>query len=216
MSLTNSGNKTKLWSRRQGTLALNFTGYLLSAVTVVQGVVLVPLYLHYIDKLLYGAWLSTGAIISYFFLMDFGLNTVIMQKVAGAYGAGDIAKLSRYLGSSLVLGLCFSLFAALIGVVFAPYLLRLIPIPDGMVQTLEAAFRIAVCTVAVTIGGCTFGVILCAFQRQLLHGVIWVGASITGLTCTVVLLLSGYGLKALPLGSLVQAGLILAVEGFFF
>jgi O-antigen/teichoic acid export membrane protein len=216
MSQASFSNEIGGHSRRRGTVALTFTGYVLTGVSILQGLVLVPLYLHYIDKLLYGAWLATGGILSYFLLMDFGSNSIIIQKVGAAYGAGELPQLSRYLGSGLVMAFGLSVAAALLGVSIAPYLLRLIPVAPGEFHTLRTAFTIGIFSIAVMISGYAFGGILVALQRQLLHGLITVTASIIGLLTTLALLLSGSGLLALPLGNLTQAILVLSTEGIVF
>jgi len=64
--------------------------------------------------------------------------------------------------------------------------------------------------------GHALGGIVCALQRQLLHGLIWIVATVIGLLVTVIFLLSGYGLMALALGILIQACLVLVMEGAVF
>ncbi len=51
-----------------------------------------------------------------------------------------------------------------------------------------------------------------AFQKQLLHGLLMVGSSLSGILGTLAFLFAGYGLLALPLGALVQATLALLGE----
>ena len=85
-------------------MVLAASSYALIGLNLIQGILFVPLYLHYIGSLLYGAWLATGSIISYLSLFDLGLNSVIMQKVAEADGANDLERRRSYMGS----GLCVS------------------------------------------------------------------------------------------------------------
>ena len=76
-------------SRKKGTIALMATSYVSLALVMVRNLVMIPLYLACIDNRLYGAWLATGSIVTYFGLLDFGLNGVLMQRVASSYGERD-------------------------------------------------------------------------------------------------------------------------------
>ncbi|MFA4902756.1 MAG: hypothetical protein WC600_08425 [Desulfobaccales bacterium] len=216
MNLSSSSTPTRPHSRRRGTLVLAASSYLLIALNLVQGVVLVPLYLRHIGEILYGAWLASGSIVSYFSLSDFGLNSVIIQKVAEAYGAKDSPRLARYLGSGLVTAFFLSLLPALAGITCASYLPRLFALPAEGARTLATAFILASCAASLMILGHALGGVVCALQRQLLHGLIWIAATVIGLLITVTLLITGYGLLSLPLGGVTQAGIIVVLEGAVF
>lgn len=197
-------------------MALAATSSILNGLNIVRGLVLVPLYLHYVGEGLYGAWLASGSIVAYLGLCDCGLNSVIIQKVGEAYGAGDSPRLARYLGSGLLTVVLLSPLPALAGMVCAPHLPYLLGVSADLAQTLVAAFILASCAVSLMIVGHALGGIVCALQRQLLHGLIWIGASVIGLLLTVILLITGYGLMALAWGILIQSGLVLLVEGAVF
>lgn len=214
MNKSNAG--TKHPSRRQGTLALAASGLILNSLTLVRGVVFVPLYLHYIGAELYGAWLASGSLVAYLGLFDCGLNSVLYQKVAAAYGAGDTPRLSRYFGSGLLMVVSLAPLPALVGIICAPYLPRLLAVPSAETQVLTMAFLLASCAASVMIVGHALGGIVCALQRQSLHGKIWIAATVVGLMVTVTLLLSGYSLISLPLGILVQSCFVLVMEGAVF
>jgi O-antigen/teichoic acid export membrane protein len=199
-------------SRRKGTIALAASSYVLVGLHLVQGVLLVPLYLRFVGELLYGAWLATGNIIAYLGLLDLGLNSVIIQKVAEAYGARDLPRLRRYLGSGLGVALVLSMLPALMGWAGGGQLPRIIPIPAGEEGTLKLAFIVAGVSTSLMLGAYAAGGVLCAFQRQLVHGLLVVGSTALGLLATVGLLFRGYGLLAIPLGSLLQSSLCLAGE----
>jgi O-antigen/teichoic acid export membrane protein len=210
--MTGSIASTRFPSRRHGTLALAASSFILNSISIVRGVVLVPLYLHYIGEGLYGTWLASGSIVAYMGLCDCGLNSVIIQKIGESYGAGDSPRLARYLGSGLFIVVLMSPLPVLAGIICASYLPSLLDVPVGLAQPLKAAFIIASCSASLMIIGHALSGIVCAFQRQLLHGLIWIGATISGLLLTVILLISGYGLMALPIGVLIQSIAVLALE----
>mgnify|MGYP003100149233 FL=1 len=85
----------------------NFVFYLLEFLyTILVGIILVPLYLKYIPKDLYGFWLATGNILSILTLINPGFSDVIQQKVAYCYGLHDYKKIGLY----TVSGICLTFF----------------------------------------------------------------------------------------------------------
>lgn len=216
MNLVSSSTGTRQHSRRQGTRAYVASSYILIALNLVQAVVLVPLYLSHIGEILYGAWLASGSIVSYLSLSDFGLNSIIIQKVAVAYGARDFPRLRRYLGSGLVMSFFLSSLPVLGAITCASYLPYLLAVPATEAETLVRAFIIASCATSLMILGHALGGVVCALQRQLLHGLIWIAATVIGLLITVTLLITGYGLMSLPLGALTQACIVVVLEGTVF
>ena len=81
-------------SRRFTSLVNLFFHYNAVVLVIVQGILLVPLYLRSIPVATYGAWLATGSILSWIDLVDPGLSDVLRQRVAYTYGKGDVAALS--------------------------------------------------------------------------------------------------------------------------
>jgi O-antigen/teichoic acid export membrane protein len=216
MSLFLLKTVTKNRSRRQGTLWLVVATSVLNVLTIVRGLVLVPLYLHFVGGGLYGAWLASGSVVAYLGLCDCGLHSVLSQKVAEAYGAADSPCLARYLGSGLLTVVFLSPLPALAGITCAPHLPQLLGVYGHEAHILKIAFILACCSVSLMIIAHALGGMVCAFQRQLLHGLIWIVAYTIGILITVTLLFFGYGLIALALGVLAQSCLILLIEGAVF
>lgn len=66
---------------------------------IIRGLVLVPLYLKFIDIKLYGAWLASGNVIVWLALMNPGLNELLRQQVAKFYGKKDWNNLGKVIGT---------------------------------------------------------------------------------------------------------------------
>jgi hypothetical protein len=82
-------------SRRAATIANLIHQYVTTGLVIVNGIVLVPLYLKYIDFKLYGAWLATGNVAAWLLLADAGFSDILRQRTAHLYGQPTEQELKR-------------------------------------------------------------------------------------------------------------------------
>ena len=202
--------------RRQGTLWLVGANSVLNVLTFIRGIVLVPLYLRFVGGELYGAWLAIGGIVAFLGLCDGGLSSVLTQKVGEAYGAGDSRRLAHYVGSGLLTMVFLSPLPVLAGLALAPRLPQLFGLQGQEFHVLKPAFVLACGSVSLMIIATSVGGMVCAFQRQALHGLIWIIAYSSGIVITLTLLFYGYGLLSLAWGVVSQSALLLVMEGAVF
>jgi O-antigen/teichoic acid export membrane protein len=188
------------------------SSYATISLGLIEGIVFVPLYLHFIGGLLYAAWLATGSIISYLGLLDLGFNSVIAQKVAEASGAKDVSRLQRYVGSGLAVVGLYSFLPFLMGLLVYGQLWRVVPVSQGQAQILGHAFLLASLSASLMLAVYARGAILCALQWQVIHGIIVVVAQTLGIVVTLALLLSGLGLISIPIGALTMSTTALVGE----
>ncbi len=73
--------------------------FLALGLAIVQGFLLTPMSLRHIDYKLFGAWLATGQMLSWVSLLDPGVNEVLRQRVAHAFGGASKDVLGVILGS---------------------------------------------------------------------------------------------------------------------
>lgn len=192
-------------SRRKGTLALMATSYGSCIILMIKGLVLVPFYLAHIKPELYGAWLGVGTIVSYFGLLDFGLNSVLVQRIASNYGKHQDERLGSILGTGLVAGVTYALLPGFLSLISSPWISGMVQIRGAESHELELAFIIAGAAASFMLIMYNFAAALAALQRQMVHGLILLGGDILGVMATIILLKAGYGLIALPLGTLIWA-----------
>ena len=74
------------FSRKRASIVNLIRSYAFILIEIIRGVIMIPIYLQYIDSRLYGAWLATGSIIVLMGLSDFGLSSLIVQKAGSLYG----------------------------------------------------------------------------------------------------------------------------------
>lgn len=199
-------------SRRFSALVNFALSHVNTLLVITQGIILVPLYLACIPDALYGAWLATGNILSWIELVDPGVSAVLTQRVANTYGAGDLRRLSRVIGTGLTLS--FALAALpLLAWPFAGYLGDLSRAPAAHHATLAWSFRLGLLGTAMTFCSYATTSVLVGLQLTLWSGAVYLTAAVVGITTTLVLLLSGVGLPSIPLGLLARAAVLFVGTG---
>ena len=71
-------------------------GWLSNLIQIVQGLLLIPLYLHYLGDRLYGFWLATGGVLAWISMVDLGVSAVTLQRCAAAFGRKDLSRVTLY------------------------------------------------------------------------------------------------------------------------
>ena len=77
-------------------------GWLSNLIHIIQGLLLIPLYLHYLGDRLYGFWLATGGVLAWISMLDLGASAVTLQRCAAAYGRKDLATVTSYFWHGVV------------------------------------------------------------------------------------------------------------------
>ncbi len=92
------------------------------AITVVTGLVMLPILVHALGDRMYGAWVLVGTVLGYYGLLDLGLSSAVSRFVSRALGEGDRREADACVASSVCL---FSAAAVVVlAVTLAVYLLR--------------------------------------------------------------------------------------------
>lgn len=183
-----------------------FFHYSTIAFTVAQGVILVPLYLHYIPVNLYGAWLASGNIAMWFTLVDPGLAGVVQQRVAEAYGRGDLQEVGRLtVAGAWITGACACVVIGA-GLACTPYVGRTLGLHDpAEIALVNRCFAISIVAAGVMLGAYLLGAVNLGLQAVRPSGIVNLLVMVTALALVVVLLRDGYGLVALPVAMLFRA-----------
>lgn len=175
---------------------------------VIQGIVLVPLYLHYIDARLYGAWLATGSIVAFMGLLDLGFSSVIVQKIATIAGQRDYKRLGELIGTSLVI----TCLLALLPILFAGLLFLKVPTWVNMegIEALQIAraFLVAAASTSMMLIAYGAGGIFLGLQRVGVVSIQFIISSLIGIVATLFFLHIGWGIVSIPSGLLTQSALL--------
>lgn len=176
-----------------------------------QGLLLIPLYLQFVGAHLYGLWLASGGILGMLGVLNFGIGTMLVQRIANAYGQDDLQKAGAYFINGMLVYLLIVFAFSIAGLLSSFYLSAVFTISDEINAQLRGCFQLAVVAAAIGI----INECLRSFAQALLRPVFSMVAialsRLLGIGITVILLFRGAGLWALPLGSLVAEVLILIV-----
>ncbi len=197
--------------RRAAILNLVFY-YVAIGLNIVQGLVLVPLYIAHIPLSLYGAWLATGNILAWLELVDPGIGMLIQQRVGFAHGADDHEQLAKVIGTGLALSLAVSLLP-LAAWPFADMVPGIVGIEGADAESLAAAFRIGLVGTALLL--LSYGVtsVSLGLQMAMAAGLIYTAAGVASIATIVTLILLDFGLLAIPAGMAARSGVLVAGNG---
>ena len=175
-----------------------FFHYFTVVYAIISGIVLVPLYLHFIPINIYGAWLATGNIVAWVSMVDPGLSTVLMQRVSMAYGRRN-DELSGLFTNGMFFSLIFAVLICLVGYLASTFILMLVNIdPTSESVVLVDAFLMAVFGMSLMIISYGITAFSQGLQSSLGIGIIFSVSTILSLGVSVFMLFLGYGLLAIP------------------
>jgi len=201
-------------SRKRATLLQAAGGYALTGITIVQGLLLIPLYLHYIGAHTYGLWLASGGILGMLGLMNFGIGSMLIQRIASFYGKRDFTQAGAYFINGMVVYLGICLLLGIAGWVVSLWLPEILTAIGDDSALLRQCFQLAVVAMVLAV----FNECLRSFSQALLRPVIpmlgMVVGRIVGIGVTVWMLFDDFGLWAIPVGILAAEGLIFIVNLF--
>lgn len=190
--------------RRRFTLESAAFSYAGVAFTIIQGILLVPMYLRHMPQELYGAWLASGALLAWVELADPGLASILQQRVAFQVGKEGPAGVGPLIGTGLAAAALISMAPAFAWPLPGP-VAGWLGVPAAHVPDLVLAFRIGLGAVALsTFQGALVAVSL-GLQEVRSVGIVSLLSIGVGVTVTVGGLLLGIGLASIPCGALARS-----------
>ncbi len=202
-------------SRKKAAIISAFTHYSTTVFLIVQGIVLVPLYIRFAGEELYGAWLATGSIIGYLGLLDMGLGSVISQQVAAYAGKGDTKELAPVIATGLLVSVVPALCIIILGACLRSYIAGWVGLPDSS-SILSQAFFLATLATAAMIVACGFGGIFLGLQRAGVISIQYIIATVLGIVVTIYLLYQGRSILAIAAGMLARALFVAVGHALYF
>jgi O-antigen/teichoic acid export membrane protein len=205
-----NGFNLSMRSRKKTTvLNLCFQAYSIS-MAFVSGVLLVPLYLHYIPSDLYGAWQASGNVLFWLTVLDPGVSAVLSQRVATAYGSGDTEGVAGWIASGFWITVGIGIIVLTAGLVASFFLGSWMNLPSGVDQcALVSAFRWSALGSAFMVLAYAVAAANQGIQSSLGIGSIYVVVTGVRLALVIILIKSGFGLLAIAIPSVVMGFLLL-------
>ncbi|MBN8612589.1 MAG: hypothetical protein J0L92_18490 [Deltaproteobacteria bacterium] len=181
------------------------TSYVGAAISIVKGIVLVPMYLDAFGVDVYGAWLASANVVGLLAMFDVGISAVVAQRLATQWGAADRESFARTTAAAVPLVLVVFVAMAGVGVAVAARVPQWIQAPADSHAALSLTFAMTAVGAA---GALALGNVLAvpsAWQRTEIAAAARLGGQIVDIVVIVVGLLSGLGVTALGLGSVASA-----------
>ena len=166
-------------------------------ISIANGVLIIPLYLHYIKSPLFGAWLATGNVMTWLSIADPGVGDVLLQKVANALGKNDKKEIGLAVTSGFVISIIAFTIVVIGGLVSSAYIINGINYKGNDAAELLNSFQIALVGTCFTMLANTSNNILIGFQKTKEFGFYSTIISLLSILLNVVLLIMGAGLYSL-------------------
>ena len=196
------------------------TQYIQISLTIVYGVLLLPIYLKYIPADTYGFWMATGNMMMWFSLLMPDWSQLLLQQLGSAYGANDKGKFGKLFCSGIFISLLFVTVFLLASWLASSFFGSWLNLPEKYNYTpLINAFLVAAFGTALTAFGSTLGAVNLALHHTLADGISNIISMIVRILVILIFLFNGHGVLALGLGNLsfgVTSVIFNAMISFFY
>ena len=196
--------KAKQTSRTYASIVNLFFNYANASFAIINGLVLVPLYLTYFPVGTYGSYLSSGNIVSMLGLLEGGMAFVLTQKLASSYAKKDIDGFSKTLGSGLFISVSIVFVLFIIGLAIFPFISQWVKAEPNQYKNIQYAFLYSAIGAGLNIMFHNISAVFQAMLKVSLSGYINLISIFFGITMTLLGLHFGLGVVAIPIGILVR------------
>lgn len=184
--------------------------YISIFLSIVSGIVLVPMYLHHIPVALYGAWLASSNVIAWLAAIDPGLSTVLQQKIARSYGQHDKNSVIGYAISGLLITFVVAALLVLLGLFISTWIPEWVGLAGPFERDeLSRALIIAVWGTGLFALSFALTSINQGLQSSLGIGLIYTLVHVIDIALVIVLLYFNYGLISLAISVLFRGAAML-------
>jgi O-antigen/teichoic acid export membrane protein len=188
------------------------SSYAATVVMAVVGLVLVPIVLRYVSREEYGLWATIGQAVGFLGLLDIGVGSAVSRRTAQLSGYADApARIRRTLSTALAVYCVLSALFLGIGLPLARFVPRLLAVRPSEAPLAAAIFMLMVVYGAMSLPLHVFVKALYGAQRIAEANGVTLLENVLSPAITVVMLLMGIGLVALPLATIaagIAAGLL--------
>ena len=182
-------------------------GYSYQAITVAKGLLLVPLYLHLLGPRMYGFWLASGGVIAWLGILDMGMTQLIIQKTATSFGKRDLQEVCDYFLNGTIIHSLIAAVVILIGIILSGFIPGFLGAKDVETSVLKYAFILASVSAALNMLAGSQAGLAFSFLKPVFPGISRIISEILSTLLTVVFLLKGFGVLAIPTGMLAGGAL---------
>ncbi len=213
--MSKSSKLSKKPSRRQAAAWLAIGGWVGSSITVIQGLLLIPMYISFLGDRLYGFWLASGGVLTLISMIDAGATGITKLRCAAAYGRNDFSGVSSYfIHGAVVAGVIATFYGAFIGAT-SLVIVDWINADEQWHGILTGCFLLAGLGAIFQFIGFFLRGFAVGLQRTQVPVIAEIIGNLVGLLSIVVGLYLGWGLWALGVGAVVRPLLPFLVNGVY-
>lgn len=176
-------------------------------VVIVNGIVMVPIYFHYMSVSTYGAWLASGNVVALLGLLESGLSFVVTQKLAAALSENEMSRFRKLAGSNILSALLISIIIFTAGIIIAPYISDIIHVEDSVRADITYAFIISVVASCISISVSLLGAFSQVWQETKQVGIFNTLSSLIAIASIMIFLWIGLGVVSIALSYLVRSSI---------
>lgn len=189
------------------------TKYVLLALNIVIGVLLLPFTMEHLGKAQYGLWMLVVSMTYYFQLLDLGYGSGLVRHITEADATGDERAVNEIVSTFFVVYTGIGAVALLGAVLLAAVVIPRFPaIGPEHLQTAQLIMLIIGVRVAVGFPMTVFGAVATSRQAFALNGSIAIASSLASALVTWAVLIRGHGL--VPLVAATTSVALVAYVGY--
>ena len=130
---------------------------------IINGLILVPIYLTHFSINTYGSYLSSGNIVGMLGFLDAGMNLVFTQKLSVSFVKKDLNTFTKILGAGLFISMALTVLLILITLGLLPFISDWVKAEPGEYKNIQYAFLLSAIAAGLNI---SFQNISAIFQRS--------------------------------------------------
>lgn len=171
---------------------------------IINGLILVPLYLTYFSVGTYGSYLSSGNIVGMLGLLEGGMSYVLTQRLSNCYVKKNLTEFSKILGSGLFMSLSIFLLLVSIGFILFPFISDWVKAEPNEYKNIQYAFLFSAIGAGLNIIYHNISSVFQALLKVSICGFANIISIVIGIVSTLLGLKFGLGVVAIPLGVLIR------------
>lgn len=171
---------------------------------IINGLILVPLYLTYFSVGTYGSYLSSGNIVGMLGLLEGGMSYVLTQRLSNCYVKKNLTEFSKILGSGLFMSLSIFLLLVSIGFILFPFISDWVKAEPNEYKNIQYAFLFSAIGAGLNIVYHNISSVFQALLKVSICGFANIISIVIGIVSTLLGLKFGLGVVAIPLGVLIR------------
>ncbi len=184
-----------------------------SLIVLINGIIMVPLYLNYFSVSVYGAWLASGNLIAMIGLLESGFASVITQKLASALGRGENRTYRILAGANIISAIILSVMVFVFALFLSPFVANIVNVEAEYAKDITLAFILSALSTAISIFLSLMNAFPQVWQETRQSGVYGPLGAIVGIVSLVVYLVYGLGVVSLGLSYVTRSLFVLVFQG---